>query len=62
MMGFGATEALIVLGIVVLLFGGRKIPELGRAFGKSISNFKKGLNESEKEEVSSSIKDDSKTV
>ena len=42
-MGFGATEAIIVLGIAVLLFGGKKLPELGGALGKSLSNFKKGI-------------------
>ena len=44
-MSLGMTEALIVLGIVVLLFGGKKIPELGRALGQSLGNFKKGLRE-----------------
>ena len=42
-MGFGAMEALIVLGVVVLLFGGRRLPELGNAFGRAITNFKRGL-------------------
>ncbi len=42
----GATEILIVLGIVVLLFGGRKLPELARGSGKALRIFKsevKGL-------------------
>ena len=44
-MSLGMMEALIVLGIVLLLFGGKKIPELGRAMGQSLGNFKKGLRE-----------------
>ena len=39
----GAPELLILLGIVVLLFGARKLPELGSSVGKSIKNFKRGL-------------------
>jgi len=38
--------ALIVLAIVIL-FGGKKIPELARGLGKSLSEFKKGKQESE---------------
>lgn len=34
---------LIVLGIVVLLFGSRRLPELGEALGKGIGSFKRGL-------------------
>jgi sec-independent protein translocase protein TatA len=34
---------LIVLGVIVLLFGSRKLPELGSALGKGIRAFKKGI-------------------
>ena len=34
------TELLIVFGIIVLLFGAKKIPELAKGFGKGIKNFK----------------------
>ncbi len=46
----GATEILIVLGIVVLLFGGRKLPELARGSGRALRIFKsevKGLEDDE---------------
>jgi len=38
---FGITEILIILVIVVLLFGGRKIPELFKGIGSGIKEFKK---------------------
>ena len=44
----GASIALIALAIL-LLFGGKKIPELMRGLGKGISEFKKGKNEIEKD-------------
>ena len=43
MFGIGTTELLIVLGIVVVLFGARRLPELGSGVGKAIRNFKAGI-------------------
>jgi sec-independent protein translocase protein TatA len=43
MFGLGFGEIVIVLAIVLLFFGGKKLPELGKALGKSMNNFKKGL-------------------
>ena len=43
MFGIGASELLIVLGIVIVLFGARRLPELGAGVGKAIRNFKSGL-------------------
>ena len=43
MFGLGATEATILLGLLLLLIGGKKIPELGGALGKAFVNFKNGL-------------------
>ena len=37
---FGLTELLIILMIVIVLFGGSKIPQLGRGLGEGIRNFK----------------------
>jgi sec-independent protein translocase protein TatA len=39
----GWTELLLILAVVLLLFGGRKLPELARSMGSSISEFKKGI-------------------
>lgn len=43
MFGFGATELMILLVIVVILFGARRLPEIGSGLGKAIKNFKAGV-------------------
>lgn len=43
MFGFNHTELLIFLGIVLVLFGGSRIPSIARSLGKSITEFKKGV-------------------
>ncbi len=43
--GLGTPEILIIALVVLLLFGGRKIPELMKGVGKGIRSFKKGMNE-----------------
>lgn len=40
----GAPELLIILLIVLLLFGGRKLPELSRSLGESLREIRKGIN------------------
>lgn len=41
----GLPEILIILVVVLLLFGGKKIPELMKGMGKGIKEFKKGVND-----------------
>jgi sec-independent protein translocase protein TatA len=43
MFGLGATELAIILVIVVILFGARRLPEIGSGVGKAIKNFKAGV-------------------
>lgn len=46
----GMGEIVIIALIVLLLFGGRKIPELMRGIGKGVKSFKEGMNEISKED------------
>lgn len=50
MFGLGTTELLVIAGVILLLFGGKKLPQLGRSMGSAITNFKKGLNEPAEED------------
>ena len=43
MFGLGAWELAIILAIVVVLFGARRLPEIGSGVGKAIKNFKAGV-------------------
>jgi sec-independent protein translocase protein TatA len=43
MFGLGATELIIILAIVVLLFGARRLPEIGSGLGRAIRGFKEGV-------------------
>jgi len=45
------TELLIIFGIIVLLFGAKKIPDLAKGLGKGIKNFKSEMKEVDAEEV-----------
>ena len=45
----GAPEIIFIVLIVLLLFGGKKIPELMRGLGKGVKSFKQGMNEMEDE-------------
>ncbi len=47
----GGWEWLVVLGIVLVLFGGKKIPELAKGLGKGIRNFKEEMKEPEEKET-----------
>lgn len=43
----GGWELVLIVGVVLLLFGGKKIPELAKGLGKGIKDFKKAVNEDE---------------
>ena len=45
MFGLGATELIIILVIVIVLFGASRLPEIGKGIGEAIKNFKKSTSE-----------------
>ena len=47
MFGLGTPELIVILGIAFLVFGGKKLPEIGAGLGKGIRSFKSGLREVE---------------
>lgn len=47
MFGLGTPELIVIMGIAFLVFGGKKLPELGAGLGKGIRSFKNGLRDVE---------------
>lgn len=43
MFGLGMPELLVIMGIFILIFGGKKLPEIGEGLGRGISSFKKAI-------------------
>lgn len=54
MHSFSFGEIALIFGIVVILFGGSRLASIGKSLGEGIANFKKGLNNSETNEESTS--------
>ncbi|WP_319584628.1 twin-arginine translocase TatA/TatE family subunit [uncultured Pseudodesulfovibrio sp.] len=57
--GFGVWELLIILLIVLVIFGAKKLPEIGGGIGKAISNFKKATSEPDEIDVTPKSSSDS---
>ncbi len=49
--GLGLPEMLVILGVGVLVFGPKKLPELGNSIGKALRGFKEGVQEIENKPV-----------
>lgn len=60
--GIGMQEVLLIALVVLLFFGGRKIPELMKGLGKGVRSFKEGMNglEKESEAEQSAVKEEGK--
>jgi sec-independent protein translocase protein TatA len=48
--GIGTTEVIIIAVVILLLFGGRKLPELAKGIGDAVKEFKKALGSDGKQE------------
>lgn len=51
----GATEIILICAVILLIFGGKKIPELMKGMGKGVKSFKEGLNEPSEEEMNKRV-------
>ncbi len=60
MFGLGYQELLLILLIVLVLFGGSKLPDLARSLGSSVKEFKKGVSEAKDEATSGPRKEEDK--
>ena len=52
----GLPELLVILLIVIVIFGARRLPELGKSLGEGIKNFRKSMSGKEKDDENSSPK------
>ena len=55
-MGIGPWEILVILFVIILIFGGKKLPELARGLGLGLKEFKKATKDI-KDEVENTVKD-----
>ena len=54
----GTTELLLIAGVALLIFGGKKVPELMKGLGKGVQSFKQGMKEPLEEEQAQEVTDD----
>ena len=57
----GTTELLLIAGVALLIFGGKKVPELMKGLGKGVQSFKQGMKEPVQEEQTEEVTDDAQT-
>ena len=58
----GGFELILILAVILLLFGGKKIPELAKGLGQGIKNFKKSVKDDEEESKEVASADEPKKV
>lgn len=54
----GATEIILICAVVLLIFGGKKIPELMKGMGKGVKSFKEGMNEPTEAEMNRRVEEE----
>jgi sec-independent protein translocase protein TatA len=54
----GTTELLLIAGVALLIFGGKKVPELMKGLGKGVQSFKQGMNEPVQEDKPQEVTDE----
>ncbi len=52
-MGIGISELILILVVILLIFGGRKLPEIGRSLGQGLREFKKAMKEVSEDDAAS---------
>ena len=57
--GLGVWEIIIIALVIILIIGGKKIPELMKGLGKGVKNFKEGLNEKDSADAGSDVDEQS---
>lgn len=54
----GATEIILICAVILLIFGGKKLPELMKGMGKGVRSFKEGMNEPTEEEINRRVEEE----
>ena len=54
----GATEIILICAVILLIFGGKKLPELMKGVGKGVKSFKEGMNEPTEEEMNRRVEEE----
>ena len=54
----GATEIILICAVILLIFGGKKLPELMKGMGKGVKSFKEGMNEPTEEEMNRRVEEE----
>lgn len=54
----GASELILICAVILLIFGGKKIPEMMKGMGKGVKSFKEGLNEPTEEEINRRVEEE----
>lgn len=54
----GATEIILISAVVLLIFGGKKLPELMKGMGKGVKSFKEGMSEPTEEEMNRRVEEE----